>query len=81
MTLADSVRSGVRLDALRDLRDLLADLLVDASPRDAAALASRLSDVLAQIAELEDGAAERKGTALDELKTRRSARAPRAASS
>lgn len=74
-SLVAAVASGDRLGALRALRDRLA-LEVDScgSARDVAALSQRLMDVLTQIAAVEAEAPEQEGTALDELKRRRTER-------
>lgn len=54
MSLERVARDGDRLKTLQALRDYLAKALDDtASGRDQAALAARLADVLAQIAEIE----------------------------
>ena len=75
MKLVESAASGVRLDALRDLRDLLAKTITATdSARDVAALSRQLTDVLAQIEQAEADKPEQKGTALDELNARRAAR-------
>lgn len=81
MGLEDTASSGDRLAALEDLRDLLATTIVGTdSARDIAALSGRLTDVLAQIEDVKKATPKAKGTALDELKARRAARSPRAAS-
>lgn len=76
--LSDSCRSGDRVAALRDLRDLLAQTIVSSdSARDVAALSRQLVDVLAQI-DAAQGPAQ-VGTALDELRQRRSSRGAKTA--
>lgn len=68
--------AGDRLVTLRALRDLLAREIEGCeSPRDLAALSRQLTLVLADIEELAPPA-EQKGTPLDELRRRRSARGP-----
>lgn len=82
MGLVETAASGNRLAALSDLRDLLATTITSTeSARDVAALSRQLADVLTQIEEARKADPEKKGTALDELKARRAARSPRAASS
>ena len=63
---------GNSLASLRALRDRLA-VAIDTtdSPRDLAPLAARFTDVLAQIDLLDPPVRVTKGTALDELATRR----------
>jgi len=71
--LSESAASGDRLQALRDLRDLLArQIEACESLRDLAALSGRLQAVLAEIAELEPKKAE--GDGIDEIARRRAAR-------
>lgn len=78
--LPESARSGDRLKALEDLRNLLADTITATdSARDVAALSARLTDVLTQIAEVKAGQPQKKGTALDEVNERRAARQAKAA--
>lgn len=80
MTLASSARSGDRLAALRDLRNLLARQIQKCeSPRDLAALSGRLQSVLAEIAQLEP--AKPKGDSIDEIAQRRAAGGAKPASS
>jgi hypothetical protein len=75
MGLSESAASGDRLAALRDLRDLLVTTITATdSPRDVAALSRQVTDVLAQIAEVEADAPDQTGTALDELRKRRAER-------
>lgn len=70
--LVGAAASGVRLDALRALRDELArDYVSCDSLRDKAALSQRLMDCLKQIEECEKAAPQKKGTALDEFTKRR----------
>lgn len=72
-TLSESAASGSRLQALRDLRDLLARSIDECeSMRDLAALTNRFQSVLAEIDELSP--AEEKGDIVDEIAKRRSAR-------
>jgi len=69
-------RTGVRLDTLRALRDVLAiQIKATDSARDVAALSQRLMDVLAQIDTCEKADPVREGTALDEVNARRAAKA------
>jgi hypothetical protein len=64
------------LAGLVALRDRLAqEIDTAAQSRDIAALSRQFSDVLLQIEELSEGAADRPLTALDELNRRREARA------
>lgn len=73
MSLAKSATSGSRLDALHDLRDLLARSIEDCeSMRDLAALSGRLQAVLAEIDELSP--TEQEVDAVDEIAKRRDAR-------
>lgn len=74
MSLLESAASGDRLDALCDLRDLLASQLVNCeSSRDIAALTARFQSVLSEIESLnkETGKA---ADPVDEIAARRSAR-------
>ena len=72
MSLAESARSGDRLATLCDLRDLLAEELeTTGEARDVAALALRLTDVLAQIDAMP---ASRQVSAADEIAKKRAAR-------
>lgn len=78
--LTESAAAGDRLQALRDLRDLLAVQIVACdSLRDLAALSGRFQAVLDQIAELEPKKAE--GDGIDEIARRRAARRPSTAKS
>lgn len=73
MSLPESARSGDRVAALRDLRDVLARQIdTCASPRDLAALSGRLQSVLSEIDEL--APVEVVGDPLDELARIRAAR-------
>lgn len=82
MSLVDAALSGDHLTALEALRDLLAAELDGCeSSRDVAALAARFADVLAQIEAVKRAKPEQKGTTLDELRARRSARVSGAAGS
>ena len=73
VSLRESAASGKRLDALADLRDVLAERIESCdSLRDLAALSARLQSVLAEIDELQP--AEQKGDAVDEIAKRRAAR-------
>jgi|ADurb_H2B_01_Slu_FD_contig_21_2799534_length_356_multi_3_in_0_out_0_1 hypothetical protein len=82
MNLLEASRTNSRLDALTQLRDMLANL-IDATEnaRDVAPLARQYQDVLKQIDEL-GGASkpEAKGSPLDELQARRAGRKSNAAS-
>jgi len=70
--LADAVATGDRLAALRVLRDRLAsDLDVTHDAREVAALALRLTDVLAQIDQIPTS---EQASAADEIAKRRAAR-------
>ena len=73
MSLADASASGSRVDTLRALRDLLARELEDPGtpPAAKAAMARQVVLILAEIDEL--APPEQKGTALDELASRRRA--------
>jgi hypothetical protein len=76
--LLESAASGDHLATLRDLRDHLAEALLDCdSKRDTAALAGRLQSVLDQIAALEPK--ESAGDGIDEIARRRAARRTSAA--
>lgn len=75
-------RAASRLTRLRKLAKLLEDSLEEASVGVRAQIAAQYRATLAEIEELEGGAKPapaRKGTALDELTARRSARQPGAA--
>ena len=73
--LADAVRSGSRLVALRVLRDRLAREVDGCrSARDVAALSLRLIDVLEQIEHVERAQPEPRGTPLDEVARKRAGR-------
>lgn len=73
MSLPEAAASGNRLDALRELRDVLAGSIADCeSGRDLAALSGRLQSVLEQIDELEPKKAA--GDGIDEIAQRRAAR-------
>ena len=64
--LLGAVRTNNRHTALQNLRDVLARTIVDCEyPRDVAALSRQLTDVLAQIEEIEKAAPEKKGSPLD----------------
>ncbi len=71
MALVDAAASGDRLKTLEALRDVLAASIMDADPDKRASLAARLTDVLAQIAEL--APKEKAGDPLDEIAARRTA--------
>jgi hypothetical protein len=76
-TLLEASRSDDRLQALTQLRDMLAALIDSTeSPRDVAPLARQYQDVLKQIEELRGAmpSSEPKGNPLDELKARRTQR-------
>ncbi len=83
MSLVEAALSGDHLTALVALRDRLAvELDGCESSRDVAALAARFADVLAQIEAAKRAKPEqKKGTTLDELRARRSARVSGAAGS
>lgn len=69
-----------RIDRLRALADLLEQSLAEASVGVRAQIAAQYRATLAEIEDIERGAAsERKGTGLDELNARRAARAAGAA--
>lgn len=70
-----AVATGSHLDALRALRDRLAEE-IDTEPlaRDVASLGRQLADVLDRIAKAEQAEPREEGTPLDELARRRSAR-------
>lgn len=71
--LTESAEAGNRLEALCDLRDLLArQIQACDSLRDLASLSGRFQSVLAEIAELEPKKAE--GDGVDEIAARRAAR-------
>lgn len=73
MSLKDSASSGDRLEALRDLRDLLARSIEDCdSLRDLASLSGRFQAVMDQIALIEGP--KEVGDGVDEIAQRRSAR-------
>lgn len=73
MPLPESAASGVRVDALRDLRDILArQIEACESLRDLAALSGRLQAVLAEIDVLSPK--EAVGDSIDEISQRRAAR-------
>lgn len=56
MSLEGTAELGTRLDALKELRKLLARAIDECeSKRDLAALSNRFTDVVAQIADLESG--------------------------
>lgn len=76
-----ATESGDRLKSLEVLRDRIASAIDDCgSARDLAALSRQLTDVLAQIAEIESSSAgKRKGNPLDELAKRRASRLPETA--
>lgn len=72
MTLADTAKTGDRLAILCELRDMLATKLDAAiEERDVAALALRLTDVLAQIDAMPTS---KQVSAADEISQRRAAR-------
>lgn len=74
MSLRESAKSGDRLKALQDLRDLIATQLdLTDSARDIAALAARFQSVLSEIEAL-DNASGKAGDPVDEIAARRSAR-------
>jgi predicted nucleic acid-binding Zn-ribbon protein len=77
--LAQIAALNDRLDTLKALRDKLA-LAIDAteSSRDLAALSRQLTDVLAQIEEIEKSLPAKKDTPLDAVKKNRAARSTRA---
>ncbi len=68
-----------RIDQLSTLRDDLKERMVEASDRDFTAMGRLLRDVLADLDDLAESKPEQKGTALDELRARRTARQPGAA--
>jgi hypothetical protein len=70
-----SLNDSDRLTALRSLRDLLADRLMDAEPRETAPLARQLRDVLRDVAELERDVP--KGSIVDELREHKDRKAGR----
>jgi hypothetical protein len=73
VSLKDSAATGDRLAALRDLRDVLAESIVNCqSLRDLSSLSGRLQSVLEEIALLE-GPREA-GDGIDEIAQRRAAR-------
>lgn len=73
-SLKESAASGDRVATLRALRDLLAaEIEGCGSARDVAALSRQLTMVMVEIAELAPPVAK-KGTPLDELRARRTAR-------
>jgi hypothetical protein len=73
MSMTEAAGTGDRRRALEELRDTLARAIdVCDSMRDLAALSRQMTDVLAQLEELEPAAM--KGTALDELTRRRQGR-------
>lgn len=78
--LAPVVAQGDLLVSLRALRDRLAGA-IDAtdSARDVASLSARLAEVLVRIDEVEKLRPEQKGTALDEVNARRTAKSAKAA--
>lgn len=56
MNLTEAAASGDRLEALRSLRDVLAEAINNTSSgRDIASLSKQMADVLAQIEECENG--------------------------
>lgn len=74
-TFPQVIADGDRLKSLRALRDRIAETIqVTDSARDLAALSRQMTEVLSQIEALEKRAPEEKGTPLDELAKRRSAR-------
>ena len=77
MDLREAVASRDRTEALRALADHLTDLLIDATPRDAASLANQLRGVLAAL-DAEPGEAV---DPVDDLAARRKARRASAAGS
>lgn len=78
MTLHETASTGDRLKTLESLRDLLAERIDSTdSGRDIAALSLRLTDVLAQIAELSPTS---EVDVVDEIAARRNARRSGAAS-
>ena len=70
MDLAEAVASGDRTAALTALADHLTGLLIDATPRDAAALARQLRDVLRDL----DAQPREEASPVDDLATRRANR-------
>lgn len=73
MALTESAESGDRLQALKDLRDLLARNIADCdSLRDLASLSGRFQAVLSEIDELSPK--EAAGDGIDEIAKRRAAR-------
>ena len=75
LPLPEAAASGNRRSALVSLRDLLARVIAETdSARDVAALSRQLTDVLAQIEEMDAAKPEQEGTPLDELRKRRAAR-------
>lgn len=78
MALTESAASGNQLEALRDLRDLLAKSITECdSLRDLASLSGRLQSILDQIAELEGP--KESGDGIDEIAQQRAARRASAA--
>lgn len=78
MALTESAASGNQLEALRDLRDVLAKSITECdSLRDLASLSGRLQSILDQIAELEGP--KEAGDGIDEIAQQRAARRASAA--
>lgn len=79
-SVLSAAESGDQMRTLCALRDRLAREIDSCeSPRDLASLSARMVDVLAQIKLAAAAQPEQKGTALDELQRRRSARVANAA--
>lgn len=74
MSLRESAASGIQLDALRDLRDIIAGQITDCdSARDVAALSARFQSIIQEIALL-SSATGKVGDPVDEISARRAAR-------
>lgn len=73
MALTESAASGDRLKTLQDLRDVLAESIVNCeSMRDLSSLSGRLQSVLEEIAAV--APPEKAGDGIDEIAQRRAAR-------
>jgi hypothetical protein len=70
VSLPEIAATGDRLATLAALRDLLAESLIDASPRDRASLARQLTAVLAEL----EAAPTQEASPVDDLAARRSSR-------
>lgn len=80
MGLIDAAATGDSKATLEALRDVLAASIVEADPDKRSPLAARLVDVLAKLDALAPPA-EKKGTAVDELKAKRAARGAKSSDS